>query len=114
MQYHTVIQIEMTPDELGQFLDYRLAKALSNYTPPAPVEADLPELLTRKQTAQQLQVSLTTLHEWAKDTEDRGAILVPLKIKGRVLYRRASVLAALKEVRRFKLEKAGGAGKHDH
>jgi len=105
--YGTVIQIAMTPEQLGQLFDEHLAKAFANYIPPPPVGAELPELVTRKQTAQQLQVSLTTLHEWAKDTEDRAAILVPLKINGRVRYRRADILAALKEVRRFKSDKAG-------
>ena len=75
---------------------------LANYTPPAPAGAGLPELLTRRQTAETLQVSLTTLHEWAKDTDDRPAVLVPRRMNGRVRYQRADVLALLKEHRRFK------------
>lgn len=100
--YGTVIQITMTPEQLSQLLDDRLSKALADYTPPTPKGSNLPELLTRKQAAEALQVSLTTLHEWSKDTNDRSAILIPLKLHGRVRYRRADVLSALKESRRFK------------
>ncbi|WP_461108756.1 helix-turn-helix domain-containing protein [Spirosoma koreense] len=100
--YGTVIQLTMTPDQLSQLFDERLAKALANYTPPTPEGANLPELLTRRQAAETLQVSFTTLHDWAVDTEERPAVLVPLKINGRVRYRRSDVLAALKESRRFK------------
>jgi hypothetical protein len=92
----------MTPEQLSQLFDERLAKALANYTPTLPETSPLPELMTRRQTAETLQVSLTTLHDWAKDTGDRPAILIPLKINGRVRYRRTDVLAALKETRRFK------------
>ena len=100
--YGTVLQLTMTPEQLGQLFDERLNKALANYTPPAPEGSTLPDYLTRRQTAETLQVSLTTLHDWAKDSDDRPAVLVPLKINGRVRYKRADVLAALKESRRFK------------
>lgn len=103
--YGTVLQLTMTPEQLGQLFDERLNKALANFIPPAPEGSNLPELLTRRQTAETLQVSLTTLHDWAKDTEERPAVLVPLKINGRVRYQRANVLAALKETRRFKSSK---------
>ena len=78
MFQHT-IQINLTPEQLGQLFDDRLAKALANFTPLAPIGAELPELMTRKEVAAHLRVSLTTLHEWAKDTEDRAALLVPQK-----------------------------------
>lgn len=103
--YGTILQLTMTPEQLGQLFDERLANALANYKPPMPEGADLPELLTRQQTAERLQVSLTTLHEWAKDSDERPAVLVPLKINGRVRYRRSDVLAALKETRRYKSSK---------
>ncbi|WP_020607700.1 hypothetical protein [Spirosoma spitsbergense] len=108
-----VIQIaNLTPEQLGQLFDTHLQRALSNYTPPAPEGSDLPELLTRRQTSDTLQVSLTTLHDWSLDTEERPAVLLPLKINGRVLYRRVDVLAALKQPRRFKHTKAvEGRGK---
>lgn len=98
---NVTIQLHPTPELLDSFRAV-VRSELANYTPPAPEGSDLPELLTRRQTATALQVSLTTLHDWAKDTDDRPAVLVPRKINGQVRYQRADVLAALKEVRRFK------------
>lgn len=100
--YGTITQIQVTPDQLTELVRGAVRSELANYTPPAPVGSDLPELLTRRQTADALQVSLTTLHSWAAATDDRPAVLIPRKLNGRVRYQRADVLAALKEVRRFK------------
>ena len=102
------IQLQPTPELLDSFRAV-VRSELANYTPPAPIGAELPDLLTRKQAAAHLQVSLTTLHAWANDTDDRNAILIPQHINGRVRYRRADVLAAIKETRRFKSGKAGGS-----
>ncbi|MCX6213248.1 helix-turn-helix domain-containing protein [Spirosoma sp.] len=104
--FGTVTQIQVTPDQLTELVRIAVRSELANYTPPAPEGSDLPDLMTRRQTSETLQVSLTTLHEWAKDSDERPAVLVPLKINGRVRYSRADVLAALKESRRFK-NKAG-------
>ncbi|GAA4446114.1 hypothetical protein GCM10023189_00920 [Nibrella saemangeumensis] len=101
MFQHT-IQVSITPDQLVELVRSAIRDELAAYIPPRPEGPDLPEFLTRKQTAKLLSVSLPTLHEWAKDTEERSAILIPQKINGRVLYRRADVLAAMKEVRRLK------------
>ena len=100
--YGTVTQIQVTPDQLTELVRIAVRSELANYTPPAPIGAELPDLLTRKQAAAHLQVSLTTLHAWANDTDERNAILIPQHINGRVRYRRADVLAAIKETRRFK------------
>lgn len=104
--YGTVTQIQITPDELTELVRGAVRSELANYTPPAPEGSDLPDLLTRRQTADVLQVSLTTLHDWATDTDDRPAVLVPRKINGRVRYQKSDVLAALKQPRRFR-SKAG-------
>ncbi|WP_018619365.1 helix-turn-helix domain-containing protein [Spirosoma luteum] len=110
--FQQTIQITMTPDQLGELVRGAVRSELATYTPPAPEGSDLPELLTRRQTSDTLQVSLTTLHDWALDTEERSAVLLPLKINGRVRYRRVDVLAALKQPRRFKHTKAvEGRGK---
>ena len=106
--FSTITQIQVTPDQLTELVRVAVRSELANYTPPAPIGADLPDYLTRKQTASTLQVSLTTLHDWAKDTDNRGAVLVPLKINGRVRYQRADVLAALKESRRYKSTNKAG------
>ncbi|MFD2569965.1 helix-turn-helix transcriptional regulator [Spirosoma soli] len=108
--YGTVTQINVTPDQLTELVRIAVRSELATYTPPVPEGSDLPELLTRRQTADHIGVSLTTLHEWAQDTDGRPAVLVPLKINGRVRYRRADVLAALKESRRFKNKAQEGRG----
>lgn len=105
--YGTVTQIQVTPDQLTELVRVAVRSELANFTPPAPTGADLPDLLTRRETADYLRVSLTTLHEWAKDTDDRPALLVPRQMNGRVRYRREDVLTLQKEHRRFKTNKAG-------
>ncbi|GAB4040455.1 DNA-binding protein [Spirosoma jeollabukense] len=104
--YGTVTQIQITPDQLTELVRGAVRSELANYSPPAPAGLALPDLLTRRQTADTLQVSLTTLHDWATDTDDRPAVLLPLKINGRVRYQKTDVLAALKQPRRFKHQKA--------
>ena len=100
--YGTITQIHVTPDQLTELVRGVIRSELANYTPPAPVGSDLPDLLTRKQTAAVLQVSMTTLHSWSLDTTDRPAVLIPQRMGGRIRYHRADVLATLKEQRRFK------------
>lgn len=96
------INLQPTP-ELIDSLRAVVRSELANYVPPMPEGSDLPELLTRRQTAETLQVSLTTLHDWSLDRHDRPAVLIPQKLNGgRVRYKRADVLALLKESRRFK------------
>ena len=99
------INLQPSPELIDSFRAI-VRSELANYNTQSPLESpNLPEYLTRRQTADTLQVSLTTLHEWAKDTDSRPAILVPLKINGCVRYRGADVLAAMKESRRFKSSK---------
>ncbi|CCG98370.1 hypothetical protein FAES_0357 [Fibrella aestuarina BUZ 2] len=100
--FSTITQIQITPDQLKELVRDAVRSELADYTPPMPVGADLPEYLTRKQTARALQVSLNTLNEWSKDTPDRKAIIIPQKVATRVRYRREDVIKALKESRRFK------------
>ena len=95
------IHLQPTPELIDSFRAV-VRSELANYSPPLSEGNDLPEYPTRKQTAEKLQVSYTTLNDWSKDTEDRPAILIPLKINGRVRYRRTDVQAVLKESRRFK------------
>jgi hypothetical protein len=107
--YGTVTQIQVTPDQLTELVRGAVRQELANYTPPAPVGAELPDLLTRREVKDYLRISFTTLHEWAKDTDDRAALLVPQTINGRVRYRRDDVLRLQQEHRRFK--HTGSAGK---
>ncbi|WP_020600329.1 helix-turn-helix domain-containing protein [Spirosoma panaciterrae] len=109
--YGTVTQIQITPDQLTELVRGAVRLELANFTPPTPEGLNLPDLPTRRQTAETLQVSLTTLHDWATDTDERPAILVPHKINGRVRYQKADVLAALKQSRRFRHKAQEGRNK---
>ena len=102
MNYQAQIIIQLTPEQLGELVRGAVRQELATYTPPVPIGSQLPEYMTRRQTAETLHVSLTTLHSWANDSDERPAVLVPQKIGGRVRYHRADVLAAMKEHRRFK------------
>ncbi|NID10633.1 helix-turn-helix domain-containing protein [Fibrivirga algicola] len=99
--YSTTTQIHLTPDQLTELVRIAVRSELADYTPPS-LAVELPDYLSRKQAAQTLQVPLTTLNEWAKDTADRSAVLVPQKVGSRVRYKREDVLNAIKESRRFK------------
>ncbi|GAB4012860.1 hypothetical protein GCM10028808_30360 [Spirosoma migulaei] len=108
--FQNVIQVsQLTPDQFADLVEDRsyrgMKRALAEQSLLEQQDSTLPELLTRRQTAETLQVSFTTLHDWGKDTDDRPAVLIPLKINGRVRYRRTDVIAALKESRRFKAGK---------
>lgn len=66
-------------------------------TAPEPV----PELITRKETAQILGISLPTLNEWTKN-----GTLSAQRIGTRVRYQRANVYASLKDVETLKYRRA--------
>jgi excisionase family DNA binding protein len=61
------------------------------------LKTDLPELLTRKQTAKHLGISLVTLYHWTKDGK-----LQSYSIGDRIRYKRDEVLQALQQVKSLK------------
>ena len=60
-----------------------------------------PELITRKETADILGVSLPTLHEWTKK-----GVLPAKRIGSRIRYERTAVYDALKSVEPLKYRRA--------
>ena len=60
-----------------------------------------PELITRKETARILGISLPTLNEWTKN-----GTLPAQRIGTRVRYQRANVYASLKDVETLKYRRA--------
>lgn len=62
--------------------------------------SDLPEYLTRQQTAKLLQISLVTLNEWSKQ-----GVLQSLKIQGRIRYERSVVENAMQEVKNLRYKR---------
>jgi excisionase family DNA binding protein len=60
-----------------------------------------PELITRKETADILGVSLPTLHEWTKK-----GVLPAKRIGTRVRYEKRAVMDALKDIETIKYRRA--------
>ncbi len=109
--FQSVIQVrDLTPEQFADLVEQRsyagTKRALAEHEPPAPPSPTLPEYLTRRQTKEVLQRSFTTLNTWAKATDDRPAVLVPLTLNGQVRYRRDDVLSLLKERHRFSTKNA--------
>lgn len=66
-----------------------------------PTPTTAPELITRKETAEILGISLPTLNEWTKN-----GILPAQRIGTRVRYQRANVYASLKDIETLKYKRA--------
>jgi hypothetical protein len=94
----TISFLSLTIDELRDLIYRTVGEALEaskkNSQPP-PVEPAGNELLTRREAAALLHVSVLTLRNW-----ERRNILLPQRISRRVLYMKADVLAALTRVAR--------------
>jgi len=73
----------------------QIIKSLPTNLEPAP------ELITRKETAHILGISLPTLNEWTKN-----GTLPAQRIGTRVRYQRANVYASLKDVETLKYRRA--------
>lgn len=88
-------QILLTPVPLNELVGeiVRAVRADMDTAAPPPPE----ELLTRKETAKQLHVTLPTLREYT-----RRGYLKGYRMGNRVLYKRNEVLAALPQMRNAK------------
>lgn len=104
MHQHIQQVANITPDQFGELIEERAyrgtLKALAEATPFAPAPSDLPEFLTRKETALLLRISLVSLHGWSKN-----GVLQSLSVHGRIRYRRVDVLACLHEVKNGKTKR---------
>ena len=63
-------------------------------------KTNLPELLTRKQTADYLGISLVSLYYWTKEGK-----LQSYKISGRIRYKRDEILKAVQVVKNLKYKR---------
>ncbi|WP_157585260.1 helix-turn-helix transcriptional regulator [Runella zeae] len=86
--------------ELKSIFREAVKEELANFTPPTP-KHDLPEYLTRKETAKLYRISLVTLHEWDK----AGIIPKKVIVNSRVRYRRDEILATIETAKQIKHKK---------
>lgn len=92
------ISFEQLKEEFKTIVQNEVQKIVSGLTT-APETA--PELITRKETALILGISLPTLNDWTKN----GTIPAQ-RIGTRVRYNRANVYASLKNVETLKYRRA--------
>lgn len=84
--------LQVTPTDLAELISesikVELQGLLKNNQQSVP--SGVKELLTRKETAELLQVSLVTIHEWTKTK-----ILTHYKMGNRTYYKRSEVLSKM-------------------
>lgn len=93
----TGISFEQLQDSIRATVKNEVDRIIGNL--PTPTTA--PELITRKETAQILGISLPTLNDWTKT-----GIIPAQRIGTRVRYKRADVYASLKDVETLKYRRA--------
>jgi len=84
-----IILIPYTTDQFRGIIRSEMGEALKNIQLQASTPAS-EKLLTRKETADKLKISLVTLNDWTK----RGLVQSYL-IGGRVLYKEDEIVASL-------------------
>jgi excisionase family DNA binding protein len=84
--------------ELREMIQQQVEEAIKTTSTPQPVNN---ELLTRKQVATLLGISLVTLHDWTK----RG-IIPALRIGTRIRFKQVDVMAALQQIETIKYRRA--------
>jgi hypothetical protein len=85
-----------TTEELKGLINQAVLDAVKNIQI-TPTHSQSEKLLTRKETADKLKISLVTLNDWSK----RGLIQSYL-IGGRVLYKESEIEASLHKVKTVK------------
>jgi hypothetical protein len=85
-----------TTEELKGLINQAVLDAVKNIQiTPAPSQSE--KLLTRKETADKLKISLVTLNDWSR----RGLIQSYI-IGGRVLYKQSEIESSLHQVKTVK------------
>ncbi len=85
-------------EKIGQIIESKLQKC------PSVLEQRKPaKFLTRKEVAQLLNVTVTTLHEWTK-----LGWIQSYKVGRRVLYKEVEVLSSIDSLASCKHKKGGG------
>jgi len=87
--------IVVTPEDLRDLISVAVRTELEGFKPQTS-EPQATEFLTRKQTAERLQISLVTLHQWTK-----SGILKGYRISGRIRFKSSEIESALQAMRTF-------------
>lgn len=99
MNNETLI-FNLTVSELKELIFECVDSELSKHSLAAQSQ-EQEELLTRKQTATLLRITLVTLYHWTKEGR-----LQSYKIGGRIRYKKDEVLTAVKEVKNLKYKRS--------
>lgn len=91
-----VILTSYTPEEITGIINHAVLEAIKNFHPQTSTPPS-EKLLTRKETADKLKISLVTLNDWTK----RGMIQSYV-IGGRVLYKDSEIEASLYKTKTVK------------
>jgi len=91
------ISFDQLQDSIKTTVKNEVERIIGNL--PTPTTA--PELITRKETAEILGISLPTLNNWTKT-----GIIPAQRIGTRVRYQRANVYASLKDIETLKYKRA--------
>lgn len=96
-----IILAGITFEELKESFRIIIKNELSQIIFNLPSVEPSPELITRKQTAQILGISLPTLNDWTKT-----GIIPAQRINTRIRYNRAQVYSSLKDIETLKYKRA--------
>lgn len=92
MSNNNTLLVQMTKDELMQDFEQVVRKIVSQMQVDRQTSKDEKQAYTRDETAELLDVSLTTLHNWNK----QGIFKPSAKVGKRVYYSKDEVLARLR------------------
>lgn len=86
-----------TTEELTGLISQAVREAVAGIIPHITTTPPSEKLLSRKETADKLKISLVTLNDWSK----RGMVQSHI-IGGRVLYKESEILKSLHQVKTVK------------
>ena len=92
------ISFEELQNTIQKIVSAEVQRAVDILTPPTDTN---PELLTRKETAKILGISLVTLHDWTKN-----GTLPAKRIGTRIRYDKQQVYNSLKDIKTLKYRRA--------
>lgn len=82
--------VQVSPTELVSLINDELITHVENLSKQLSKQSPEKEILTRKECAKLLSVSLVTLHDWNKKE-----IITPYKLGNRTFYKRSEIMETL-------------------